>query len=209
MNTTVVIVGTGQVGQRLAHGFATHGYDVTIASREGKTVEGWTGNVGKTSQVVGSADIVVLAVKGVAVEAVVKGIASKLKGKTVIDVTNPLADIPPENGVLKYITTLDQSLMERLQKLAPDAHFIKAFNSVGNAFMVNPDFGGIKPTMFICGNDAGAKKTVTEILTKFGWETADMGGVQSARAIEPLCMLWCIPGLLHNEWSHAFKLLKK
>jgi len=50
---------------------------------------------------------------------------------------------------------------------------------------------------------------VREILTQFGWETEDMGGVEAARAIEPLCMLWCIPGLLRNSWSHAFKLLRK
>jgi predicted dinucleotide-binding enzyme len=63
--------------------------------------------------------------------------------------------------------------------------------------------------MFICGNDGAATKTVTEILDRFGWEAADMGTVEGARAIEPLCVLWCIPGLLRNEWNHAFKLLRK
>jgi predicted dinucleotide-binding enzyme len=80
---------------------------------------------------------------------------------------------------------------------------------VGNAFMYKPDFGGQVPTMFICGNDEDAKKTVTAILDSFGWETADMGKAESARAIEALCMLWCIPGILNNQWAHAFKLLKK
>jgi predicted dinucleotide-binding enzyme len=75
--------------------------------------------------------------------------------------------------------------------------------------MVNPDFGGIKPTMFICGNEANAKKEVSKILDKFGFEVEDMGGVEAARAIEPLCILWCIPGFLRNQWMHAFKLLKK
>jgi 8-hydroxy-5-deazaflavin:NADPH oxidoreductase len=75
--------------------------------------------------------------------------------------------------------------------------------------MVNPDFGGIKPSMFICGNNGDAKEQVTEILTQFGWETEDMGKAEGARAIEPLCMLWCIPGMLRNQWTHAFKLLKK
>ena len=63
--------------------------------------------------------------------------------------------------------------------------------------------------MFICGNDEDAKQTVSKILDSFGWETADMGMVEAARAIEPLCMLWCISGILRNEWTHAFKLLKK
>lgn len=99
--------------------------------------------------------------------------------------------------------------MERLQRAVPAARFVKAFNSVGNAFMVDPQFPGGKPTMFICGNDDGAKWIVRGILDEFGWETEDMGKVEAARAIEPLCMLWCIPGFARNEWSHAFKLLRR
>lgn len=99
--------------------------------------------------------------------------------------------------------------MEELQKNVTDAHFVKAFNSVGSAFMVNPDFGGVKPSMFICGNNENAKDQVKKILEVFGWEVEDMGKAEAARAIEPLCMLWCIPGFLNNQWSHAFKLLKK
>ena len=75
--------------------------------------------------------------------------------------------------------------------------------------MVNPDFGTEKPTMFICGNDPEAKSEVSEICTLFGFETEDMGAVEAARAIEPLCMLWCIPGFRENKWSHAFRLLKR
>ena len=99
--------------------------------------------------------------------------------------------------------------MEELQSMFTKANFVKAFNSIGSAFMVNPDFNGEKPTMFICGNDEKAKKEVSELLSKFGFEVEDMGKVEAARAIEPLCMLWCIPGFLKNEWTHAFKLLKK
>jgi predicted dinucleotide-binding enzyme len=154
--------------------------------------------------------LIVLAVKGsAAIEALRVAEVSSLVGKPVIDTTNPIAEAPPQNGVLKYFTTLDESLMERLQREFPDAHFVKAFNSVGNASMVDPEFEGGKPTMFICGNDDAAKKTVTTILDQFGWETVDMGKVEGARAIEPLCMLWCIPGFLRNDWTHAFKLLKK
>ena len=151
----------------------------------------------------------VLAVKGAAAEAALKAAGTaNLEGKTVIDTTNPIADAPPVNGVLKYFTSPNESLMERLQTLAPAAHFVKAFSCVGNAFMVNPDFNGVKPTMFICGNDAGAKRDVTAVLDQFGYDVADMGAVEGARAIEPLCMLWCIPGFLRNSWTHAFRLLK-
>ena len=98
--------------------------------------------------------------------------------------------------------------MERLKKEFPSVHFVKAFNSVGAACMVNPQFSGGKPTMFICGNSDAAKQAVAGILGQLGWEAADMGKAEAARAIEPLCMLWCIPGFLYNDWVHAFKLLR-
>ena len=117
------------------------------------------------------------------------------------------APAPPVNGVLKFFTSLDESLMERLQTAYPSVRFVKAFSSVGNARMVNPVYAAGRPTMFICGNDAAAKQTVSGVLDQFGWESLDMGSVEAARAIEPLCILWCIPGFLRNEWTHAFKVL--
>jgi predicted dinucleotide-binding enzyme len=153
-------------------------------------------------------EVVVLAVKGtVAPDALRAAGPANLAGKVVIDATNPIADAPPVNGVLTFFTDLGESLMERLQRAFADARFVKAFNSVGHRLMVNPRFTGGPPTMFICGNDDAAKRTVRGVLDQFGWETADMGKAESARAIEPLCMLWLIPGFLRNEWSHAFKLL--
>jgi predicted dinucleotide-binding enzyme len=154
-------------------------------------------------------EIVVLAVKGVAAEAALRQAGlDNLAGKTVIDTTNPIAEEPPVNGVLKYFTGPNESLLERLKKAAPDVRLVKAFSCAGNAYMVNPDFHGVRPTMFMCGNDRAAKDQVKEILTRFGWEIEDMGAAEAARAIEPLCMLWCIPGLTQNRWTHAFKLLK-
>ena len=153
-------------------------------------------------------EMIVLAVKGKAAEQVVALCGEKaLSGKVVMDTTNPIAEAPPVNGVIQYFTGPNESLMERLQKQSAGAHFVKVFSSVGNALMVNPDFGGTKPTMFICGNQAAAKAKVQGVLDQFGWETADLGAVEAARAIEPLCMLWCIPGFLRNDWMHAFKLL--
>jgi predicted dinucleotide-binding enzyme len=164
--------------------------------------------IGSFSDAAAFGDLVVLAVKGlVASEALNAAGRENLAGKPVIDATNPIADAPPANGVLKFFTDLDGSLMERLQAEFADARFVKAFNSVGSGSMVDPQFKGGKPTMFICGNDEAAKKMVAEILDQFGWETADMGTAEAARAIEPLCILWCIPGFLRNDWVHAFKLL--
>jgi hypothetical protein len=110
--------------------------------------------------------------------------------------------------VLKFFTNLDESLMERLQREFPDARLVKAFNSVGNKHMVTPRFAGGKPTMFICGNNEQAKSAAGTILDQFGWEIEDLGAVEASRAIEPLCILLCIPGFLHNQWDHAFKLLR-
>jgi predicted dinucleotide-binding enzyme len=210
------ILGSGVVGQILGSGFIRHSYQVMVGTRspgklaEWKAKAGENGRVGSFAEAAAFGKILVLAVKGAAAEETLKAAGGEnLSGKAIIDATNPLADSPPENGVLRFFTSLDSSLMERLQSAFPDAHFVKAFNSVGNALMVNPDFGGIKPTMFICGNDAGAKQEVSGILDLFGFEVEDMGGAQAARAIEPLCILWCIPGFLHNQWVHAFKLLKR
>jgi predicted dinucleotide-binding enzyme len=111
--------------------------------------------------------------------------------------------------VLSYFTTFDRSLMERLQQAAPKGDFVKCFSCVGAGLMVNPDLGGNKPTMFICGNSGPAKEQTRAILDQFGWETEDMGPAIAARAIEPLCMLWCIPGFTQNRWDHALKLLRR
>jgi 8-hydroxy-5-deazaflavin:NADPH oxidoreductase len=210
------VIGSGAVGQTLARGLKTHGYETRIASRSPEKLAGFSKSsgirTGTFAAVAAWAEGVVLAVKGDGAEAAVgEAGAANLSGKLVIDTTNPIAREPPEDGVLKYFTSPNTSLMERLQTACPSARFVKAFNSVGSALMVNPAFpGGAKPTMFYCGNDAGAKAIVAAILEQFGWEAADMGTAKAARAIEPLCQLWCIPGFRDNAWgNHAFALLRR
>ncbi|MBL7994035.1 NAD(P)-binding domain-containing protein [bacterium] len=210
------ILGSGQVAQVLAGGFIKHGHEVMMGSREPSKLRDWqttAGNKGSTGSLDATAkygELIVLAVKGSAAEAVLRSTGlENLKNKTVVDVTNPISDEPPVNGVLKFFTGPNESLLERLQKFAPDAYFVKAFSCVGNSLMVNPIMAEGAPTMFICGNNDEAKKKVTVVLHQFGWEWADMGKAEAARAIEPLCMLWCIPGFVSNSWMHAFKLLKK
>ena len=206
----VGILGSGAVGVTLANGFKKHGYDVMLGSRSVKKVDGWPEDTTAFADVARSAGIVVLALGGEVARELVASLADDLAGKIVIDTTNPIDhNRQPENGVLPYFTSLDRSLMEDLQTAAKEVKFVKAFNSVGNGLMVNPDFGDQKPTMFICGNDDVAKAEVGEILEVFGWEVADMGQAEAARAIEPLCMLWCILGFNNNEWTHAFKLLRQ
>jgi len=209
----VGILGTGVVAQTLAGGFAKHGHKVMIGTRDPSKAPDWATKagvkVGSFPDAATFGELVVLAVKGGAAETVVKSAGPGLSGKVVMDTTNPIADAPPTNGVLSFFTTLDGSLMERLQSARPDAKFVKGFNSVGNARMVNPSFAEGRPTMFICGNDEGARRKVAAVCEQFGWDVQDLGKAEAARAIEPLCILWCIPGFLNNEWMHAYKVLHR
>jgi len=207
------VLGSGMVGETLANGFLKHGYDVMRGSREPAKLAEWKqkaggkASTGTFAEAAKFGEIIVLAVKGGAADAVVAQCGPALNGKTVVDATNPIADAPPKDGMVQFFTTLNDSLMERLQAKAPAAKFVKAFSSVGAGLMVNPKLPSA-PSMFICGNDAGAKEETRTILTQFGWETEDMGGVVAARAIEPLCILWCIPGFVRNDWMHAFKMIR-
>jgi 8-hydroxy-5-deazaflavin:NADPH oxidoreductase len=209
------IIGSGEVGQTLGKGFLTEGFEVKLGSRNPlkEVVKKWeTENPGaKTGTFEEAAEFGELLVLAIVAHSVFQAVEAaglkNLESKIIIDVTNPIAPAPPEKGVLK-LSTSDRSIMEDLQMLVPKAKFVKAFNSVGSDLMYKPSFKEGRPTMFICGNDESAKKQVTGILDLFGWETEDMGFAESARAIEPLSILWCIPGFLRNQWTHPFKLLK-
>ena len=216
MAKRVGVIGSGVVGETLADGFLRHGYEVMRGTRDPAKLAGWPGRHGSTARVGTMAeaakfgDLVVLAVKGTGAESALELCGPEnLDGKTVIDTTNPIAAAPPENGVLRFFTTLEESLLERLERKAPGARFVKAFSCVGNALMVNPDLPGGPPTMFYCGRDETAKREVEAILRQFGHEPEDMGGAEAARAIEPICILWCIPGFLRNDWVHAYRVLRK
>lgn len=209
------VLGSGTVAQSLAVGLQKHGHQVMMGTRDKEKLQQWAAEhdgmaLGNFSDAAAYGEIVLLAVKGSAsINALRLASAENLKGKAVIDATNPIADAAPENGVLKFFTSLDDSLMEQLQREFPEAHLVKAFSSVGAHNFIDPKFPDGRPTMFICGNDEGAKQTVAALLDELGWDSGDMGAATAARAIEPLCMLWCIPGFLHNEWTHAFKLLRQ
>ena len=207
------ILGSGLVGQTLAIGLRDKGHSVRIGSRSSDKLANFAKSTGIAcgtfADVARWAEQAVLAVKGTAaLDAVKEAGAQNLRGKLVIDTTNPIADHPPEEGVLRYFTGPNTSLMEQLQSTYPDVHFVKAFNSVGAALMVNPRFS-TTPTMFYCGNDTSAKAAARSLIEQCGWEPADMGTACAARAIEPLCQLWCIPGFRENRWGdHAFQMVK-
>src|SRR5689334_2804318 len=211
----VGVIGSATVGHTLVAGLKSDGYDVRIARRTPEHLAAFAQQSGIQARAFADvpawAEAAVLAVKGGAAEQAVRDAnPANLRGKAVIDTTNPIADAPPEDGVLKFFTSPNDSLMERLQAAFPDVRFVKAFNSVGSALMVNPSFGGARPTMFYCGNDADAKALVATIIDQLGWDGADMGTAKAARALEPLCQLWCIPGFRENAWTnHAFRLMKR
>lgn len=215
MAQRIGILGSGPVSTNLANGFLRHGYQVVRGSRDPSKLEAWQaqagqhGVIGSYSDAVQRGDLLVLAVKGAAAEATVRQCrAADLFDKTIIDVTNPISDAAPDHGVLQFFTPPNESLMERLQRQVPRANFVKAFSCVGCDLMVNPNFGVVKPTMFICGDSMTAKGEVRHILDQFGWETEDLGPAQGARAIEPLSLLWCLRGWARGRWDHAFKLLR-
>jgi 8-hydroxy-5-deazaflavin:NADPH oxidoreductase len=207
------VLGTGHVGCTLAKGFMDAGYEVRVGSRNGSKAEavdvalGTDVVTGTFREVASWADLIILAVKGSVVEGLAGELADVLAHKTVLDVTNPLTADAPTEGVLKFFTSLDSSLGELVQAAAPEAQVVKVWNSVGYGQMINPVFS-ITPSMPLCGNDEAARAEVAALLPQFGWEPEDMGSMVSARAIEPLCMLWCIPGFQRGDWNHVFKIVR-
>jgi predicted dinucleotide-binding enzyme len=209
------ILGSGSVGKVLGAGFLKCGHQVMLGTRDPDKpeVQDWlrenpAGSAGTFEQAAQFGGLVVLATLGRAAEDAI-GLAgpANFAGKTVMDTTNPIAAAAPVGGILAFTTGPNESLGERIQSLLPRAHVVKAFNSVGAPQMVNPTCRQGTPTMFLCGDDAEAKQEICEITRQFGWEPYDCGGIVASRAIEPLCILWCLRGFQHNRWDHAFKLL--
>jgi predicted dinucleotide-binding enzyme len=208
------VLGTGEVGQALARGFRSRGHEVTIGSREagkGRAVaseiaESVSG--GSFSDAASSAELIVLATVWKGTEsAIAMAGTDNFAGKVVIDVTNPLhfaEDRPPELALGG-----SDSGGEQVQRWLSEARVVKAFNIVGSPHMVDPDFPGGPPDMFIAGNDAEAKGTVTQILESFGWEVIDIGGIDGARSLEPMAIVWIRHGIFTGAWDHAFRLLRK
>ncbi len=211
----VGILGTGDVGKALGQGFIALGHEVKMGSRSAANEKaaawakenGAKASAGTFADAAAFGEIVVLATLGVAAESSLQAAGpEKLRGKVVIDATNPLEGMPPRLAVAG-----NDSGGERVQRVLPGAHVVKAFNTVGNAHMFKPSFPGGPPDMFICGNDAGAKQKVAALLEDFGWGVVDVGGIESSRYLEAMCLVWVLHAFSTTPptWNHAFKLLKK
>ena len=211
----VGILGTGDVAKALGKGFVAVGHDVKMGSRDANNEKavswakqvGTKASAGTFADAASFGDIIVLATLGVANEsALTMAGPDKFSGKVVIDTTNPL-DF--SGGLPKLAVSGDDSAGERVQKLLPNAHVVKAFNTVGNAFMFRPEFPGGPPDMFIAGNSDDAKKTVSAILKDFGWGVVDVGGIESSRYLEAMCIVWVLSAIRSGSWNQAFKMLRK
>jgi len=211
------LFGTGDVGKVLGSGLTALGHKVMMGSREPQAdrVRAWVvqaganASAGTYAQAAAFGDVIVLAARWSGVKSALDlaGGPDAFAGKTVIDVTNPLAF--GESGPPSLALGHSDSGGEQVQRWLPRAHVVKCFNIVGNAHMVHPDFPGGPPDMFLCGNDDGAKKTVSEICAAWGWPVTDLGGIEGARLLEPLCILWVTYGLRTGSWNHALKMLRK
>lgn len=210
----VGILGSGDVGKQLASGFARHGYEVVIGTRDPAKLETWRKNapqnirVGSFSDAASHGQIVIIATKGEATEAAIDLAGVKnFKGKLVLDAANPL-DFSKGMSPALFVGTTD-SLGERVQRKLPDAHVVKCFNTVGNAKMIDPAFKEGVPPMFICGNDAASKKKTEAVLKELGWPGAlDVGGIDGARYLEALVPLWVRTAMVLNTAEHAFKVVR-
>jgi predicted dinucleotide-binding enzyme len=214
-HSRVGVLGSGEVGRRLAMGFCSRGHDVMIGSRDpGKPeLRDWLSGDGKGvqagtfAQTAAHGELLALAVLGDAAErAIADAGPDNFGGKVVIDAMNPLdfsAGFPPKLSV-----TGEDSLGERVQRALPDAKVVKAFNTIGNASFVDPAFSEGKPTMLIAGDDADAKRTVGDVLADFGWPApVDIGGIEASRELEAICIAWVKIGGARGAWDHGFKLL--
>ena len=212
------ILGSGAVGKALAIGFTSEGNEVMLGTRDpnASKITDWLSGAGKGinagtfEQTAAFGEMIILCPLYRAVDEVIE-LAGKenFAGKIVIDTTNPIAEEPPVNGVLKYVKSSEGSAGEHIQNMLPNSHVVKAFNSIGSGYMYKPKFEDGQPTMFICGNNDEAKKSVSVMLENFGWDVMDSGGIEASNAVEGLCIIWCARGFREGEWSHAFKLLKK
>jgi predicted dinucleotide-binding enzyme len=211
----VGVLGTGEVGQRLALGFHSRGHDVMIGSRDPQKPElrEWLAGAGAGvaagtfAEAAAHGELLVLAVFGQAADdAIADAGPANFAGRVVIDAMNPLdfsGGFPPKLSV-----SGEDSLGEQVQRALPDAKVVKAFNTIGSTYYVDPSFSGGAPTMLIAGNDAKAKRVVGDILVDFGWpEPIDLGGIEGSRELEAICIAWVKIGGVRGAWDHGFALL--
>jgi 8-hydroxy-5-deazaflavin:NADPH oxidoreductase len=207
-------IGSGGVARTLGTSYGAKGYQVKLGSRDPNKLSEWlaetSGDVstGTFSEAAKFGDVIFLSVLGeAAIEAIDIAGRDNFDGKTVIDLTNPLdfsGGVPP-----KFTAAVGNSLGEQIQRALPNAHVVKAFNSIGASVMIDPKFGNDTATHFIAGNSEEAKAEAAQLVREFGWDVEDLGGIDQAFFLEAFASMWINYGFKYNDWAHAFKFLKK
>ncbi len=208
----IAIVGAGNVGGTLGKAWAARGHDVVFGVRtphDPKVQEllKATGGRARASGVREAAtvsDVVVLATPWGATPEAVRA-AGSLSGKIVVDATNPLK-VDLSGLALGHST----SAAEEVAGWAPGARVVKAFNTIGAQHMADPLFSGQRASMFLCGDDVAAKRTVGALAEALGFDPVDAGPLSQARLLEPLAMLWISMAYAYGHGGDiAFKLLHR
>jgi predicted dinucleotide-binding enzyme len=181
MKRKVAIIGRGNVGSALQRGLSRAGYDVRSATRE------------DARQVASWGEIVILAVPWRAEEEALLELGDAIDGKPLVDVTNALT-----RDMHLAVDIGSTSGAEELQKRAPRAKVVKAFNTAFAAEMDSGKAQGQQLSAFIAGDDAEAKEQVIEMARDIGFDAVDVGPLQNARAIEMMANLNIQLGLVQN-----------
>lgn len=215
------VFGTGIVGQVIANRLAGLGHSVTVGTRDvaktmARTEKGPYGNppfsewhkqnssvkVETYAKAAAASDIIFNCTQGQgSVEALQQAGAANVKGKIIVDISNPLdfsRGFPPSLSVVNT-----DSLGETLQRTFPDAKVVKTLNTMNCLLMVNPAALPGDHTVFVSGNDAAAKSTVGDILKSFGWKESniiDLGDITTARGTEQLLPVWV---RLFSKFQHG------
>lgn len=195
---TIAVIGTGDVARALGPAFAAQGHTIVYGSRspdsrKARDLVAATGNkasVTTQQDAVNDADMVVLAVPGLLVGEITKGLGD-LAGKIVIDPTNPL-----DRKLMTFHHAADTSNTQIIQDIAPDAYVVKAFNTLNWKTMIDPESSGGPVSIPLAGDSARAKKAVAKLVEGMGLEPIDVGGVDNARWVEGMLILW-----INNRFS--------
>lgn len=208
------IIGSGVVAQTLGSGYVAKGHEVMLGTRDTAKLDGWLKTAGERASVGSFAsaaafgDIVFFSVNaGGTMSAIELAGAHNLSGKTVIDVSNPLdfsSGIPP-----KFTATVGNSLGEQIQLALPESRVVKAFNTMAAVVMTDAIFDGGAATHFIAGNDDDAKAEASALIREFGWEVADLGGIEQAFFLEAFAALWVNYAFKTDKWERAIKLVER
>jgi NADPH-dependent F420 reductase len=183
--TRIAVLGAGNVGGALARLWSEAGHAVSVAVREGSAAKQIAGvHTGPAKEIAGSAEVVVLAVPWASAEEALAS-CGDVSGKVVIDCTNPV--MPALEG-LEFGTTT--SAAEKLQKFAPRARVVKAFNTIGAPLLGNAIFNGLQADGFYCSDDEAAKAAVVPLIEAAGLRPFDAGPLRNARSLEAMAMLW-------------------